>query len=184
MDDEHGGTTMRSALRMIPAVALISVAALIGGCGAGGTTTDPKTDDKTTNRSTKKATDKNASDKKAPKLDPTDFCANYKTYVASAMAVGFLSLGGELTASELMEAVKPMREAADNLAEHAPTEFRGEFVKARDETAKWVADLEKGNTELPKKTSEPAPENPRLDKYVEDTCGDIFAELASPEPAK
>lgn len=147
-------------------IALLAVAALAAGCGTQGGGTASQNGDK-------KPVAEQA-DHDSSKVDPSDFCSNFKLYVLSGMAVGVAAFGGLQDDPDIQKAIDAMQEAADNLAEHAPGEVRDDFGMVKDYTDEWVAGLAKGQTKPPKETPEYKAASDRIVKYGEKKCGNVL----------
>ncbi len=147
-------------------IALLAVAALLAGCGPGSTET---TSDQ-----------KPVAEQAKAKVDPSDFCSNFKLYVLSGMAVGVAAFGDLQDDPDIQKAIDAMREAADNLAEHAPSEVRDDFGMVKDYTQEWVEGLEKGETKPPKETPEYKAASDRIVEYGQEKCGNVLPGLPSP----
>lgn len=167
---------MRSAFRALPAIALVAVAALVGGCGSNAA--NQGSDNGGGNG--KPANPISKGDSKGPKVSANNFCDNYKVYVLSGMTVGLASFAGMKDDPDLEKAIDAMENAVDNLAEHAPSEIRDEFVMVRDYTDKWVAELDKGNTDPPAETPEYEAASDRIIKFGKKECGDIIPMPTAP----
>ncbi|MBM7790645.1 hypothetical protein [Tenggerimyces flavus] len=145
-------------------IALLAVAALVTGCGSGTGTASENGDQKPV----------------AAQADPGDFCSNFKLYVLSGMAVGVAAFGNMQNDPDIAKARDAMQQAADNLAEHAPSEVRGDFELVRDYTNDWVAGLKKGVTKPPVETPEYKAASDRVVEYGKDKCGNILPGLPTP----
>jgi hypothetical protein len=149
-------------------IALLAVAALLAGCGSGGTgTASGKTP----------VAEQGKAD---AKVDPSDFCSNFKLYVLSGMAVGVAAFGDMQDDPDIQKAIDAVREAADNLAEHAPGEVRDDFGMVKVYTHEWVEGLEKGRTKPPKETPEYKAASDRVVTYGQEKCGNVLPGLPSP----
>lgn len=163
------------------AIGLVAIAVLAAGCGTGGNeSATTEGNDSRGNPVTSPAGPAHPANDPS-KVDPEDFCSNFRLYVLSGMAVGVAAFGDLQDDPEIEKAIDSMRESIDNLAEHAPGDIRDEFVMARDYTEQWVAGLDKGETKPPAESPEYKAASDRIVKYGQDECGDLLPGLPSPE---
>ncbi len=154
-------------------IALLAIVALLAGCGGSGGGDTGTTSDKTPVAE--------QADNDPSKVDPKDFCSNFKLYVLSGMAVGVAAFGNLQDDPEIEKAIASMRESIDNLAKHAPGDIRDDFVMARDYTEEWVAGLAKGETKPPAESPEYKAASDRFVEYGQGKCGGLLPGMPSPE---